>query len=225
MTPSESTTATFLVELARALHVYGTPSYELEAAMDECAARLGIEVKFFSMPTAIFASFGPAGECRTTLVRVEPGDIDLSKLVDVCEVQARVVSGDITIDEARAQLSAIDERPPRYAASLTTFAFAVATGTAAAVFGGGAREMAIASALGALIDLVGRWTGRIPGAATIFQPVASFLAATVAWPPPGRRRQRRREDRPFGRALLDRVPLLRRALPAGAVSSLRRGRK
>ena len=78
-TNAEAEAIRFILAFARALHTCGTPAHRLESALQACAERLGIQAQFFSTPTSMFASFGPADAQRTCLLRVEPGDVDLGR--------------------------------------------------------------------------------------------------------------------------------------------------
>jgi len=169
----------FLVDMAKALHVYGAPAPQLEEDMLECGRSLGVEVQLFSTPTAVFASFGGPTEHRTVLVRVEPGEVDLSKLRRVSELRGTVIRGECSIPDAVRELRKISASPPSVPRSLTAMSYAVATSSAAAFFGGGVREIGAAASVGLGIAFVGRLVGRFPNTTTIFQPLAAFLASFV----------------------------------------------
>ena len=65
----------FAVKLAEALHTYGVPTHRLERGMNLVLRRLGLHGNFLVTPTSIFVSFGLPEEQRTSLVRVEPGEV------------------------------------------------------------------------------------------------------------------------------------------------------
>ena len=48
----------FVLELARALHEYGTPAHHLEVALESVAKALDLTAEFFSTPTSIMIGFG-----------------------------------------------------------------------------------------------------------------------------------------------------------------------
>ena len=70
----------FVLRLARALHIYGTPSHQIEDALGRIAGRLGHPAQFMATPTSIIISVGPEFSERIHLVRVEPGEQDAGAL-------------------------------------------------------------------------------------------------------------------------------------------------
>jgi uncharacterized membrane protein YjjP (DUF1212 family) len=173
--------AEVLVEdLARALHRYGTPSHRFEEAMALVARRLGLKGQFFSTPTAIFASFGEAEDQHTRLLRLEPGEVNLEKLSELDRELDRLVRGRASARLAAQRVAALVEAPPRYGSVLTTLAFGLASGTAASFLGGGLREAVAATVFGLLIGLLVILAERLPAWGRLFEPGASFLAATLA---------------------------------------------
>jgi uncharacterized membrane protein YjjP (DUF1212 family) len=57
-----------VLKLGRGLHASGYPAHRLEDALERVARRLGLEAQFFSMPTALFASFGGVPEQLSNVV-------------------------------------------------------------------------------------------------------------------------------------------------------------
>lgn len=179
----------FVVDLARALHRYGTTAHRLENALNLVSRRLGLEAQFFSTPTAVFVSIQTPREPQTILIRVDPGKLDLGKLAELDAVAGQVLRGELTVTEAGWRVREITEAPERYGPWLTTFSFALASATAAEFFGGGWREILAGSAVGLLIGLYARLSGSRPALDRVFDPVAASLASFVAtllalWLPP-----------------------------------------
>ncbi len=175
----------FIATLARALHRVGVPAHRLERALSAVSARLGLQGQFFSTPTSVFASIGELGEQRTILVRADPGDVDLSRLEAVDEVAEQLMRGDLDVDAAVDRLRQIEERPPLHGPGVVTAAFAVTSGGAALIFGGGWGEAAVAALLGLEAGLLALVAGRLPQTARLLEPVAAAVTAagatTAAW--------------------------------------------
>jgi len=179
----------FLIRLGRTLHGYGIPAHRLEEAMGNAAHSLGIEAQFFSGPTSLISSFGPAGEQHTALSRVQPGRVQLDKLVELDEVVEALFRKDIDVAEADRRLGEITAKGERYGALLTTLAFAVASCTASRFFGAGALEMGLALGLGLITGLLAWASMSFVSVDRIFEflvsMVVTFLAlgATSVWQP------------------------------------------
>jgi uncharacterized membrane protein YjjP (DUF1212 family) len=179
----------FLIALGRALHSYGIPAHRLEDALGNAAERLGIRSEFFSGPTSLISSFGEPGNQHTALSRVQPGSLQLDKLVELDEVVEALYRGEIPVEEADRRLHTIDGAPLRYGPGLTTLAFAIISGGAARFFGGGMVEMATAAGLGLVTGGLAILAGRYPSMGRVFEFVAALLVtfgamviSQLVWP-------------------------------------------
>ncbi len=169
----------FVMKLAQALHRYGVPAHRLEEALLRVALQLGLKTQFFSTPTSILASF--AGESpRTELIRTEPGDVDLGKMAELDRTARRVMDERLSLEDGTARLEKILAAPPRYGVLLTALGYAVSAGCAARFFGGGAREVIAATAIGLLPGLLAPLGERRPAFGQISLALTAFLAAALA---------------------------------------------
>jgi uncharacterized membrane protein YjjP (DUF1212 family) len=175
-----SATRDFILKLGRGLHSYGYPAHRLEDALVGVAERLGIQGHFFSMPTALFASFEDPDGQRTYQIRIEPGGVNLEKLTLLDETASAVAQGRLSPSEGGARLDAIMAAPPRYGPLATTLAFAVASGAASRFFDAGPHELAAATSIGLLTGLLAVASGRVTPLGRVFEPLASAIAAFVA---------------------------------------------
>ena len=170
----------FLIDLGKVLHSYGIPAHRLEDALGNAANRLGIRAEFFSGPTSLISSFGEPGDQHTALSRVEPGSLQLDKLVELDQVVEALFRGEIDVTEADQRLSEIDQTPERYGPWMTTLAFSVASGTAARFFGGGMVEMILATGLGVVTGGIAWAAGRFVSVGRIFEFLVSMLVTFIA---------------------------------------------
>ena len=140
---SEDTAALdFVLRLGRGLHRYGYPAHRLEEALAGVSRRLGLEGQFFSMPTALFASFGARADQRTFQLRVEPGAVELGTAGAPRRHRRRRGGRRLRPRTATARWTRSASAPAPYGALLTTAAFALTSAAAARFFGGGLREIA-----------------------------------------------------------------------------------
>jgi uncharacterized membrane protein YjjP (DUF1212 family) len=170
----------FVLSLGRGLHMYGYPAHRLEEALGQVCRRLGLEGQFFSMPTALFASFGQGEDHRAFQIRVEPGGVDLGKLVRLDETRALVAAGRLDPEEGSRRVESILGSPPAYGPWLSTAAFALASATACRFFGGGLREITAAGVIGLVIGLLALVLAERPATARVFEALAAAVAGLLA---------------------------------------------
>ncbi len=170
----------FVLRLARALHVAGAPSHRIEDAMAVLSARLGVEGQFFTTPTSIFAGFGKPEAQRTTLVRVEPGGVNLERLSALDALLQDMKDERFDLADAESRLTAIEKAPERYGVAITIACSALASASVACFFGGGWREVAAGSAIGAVTGTLAEIAARRPAFARVFEWIAAPVAAVLA---------------------------------------------
>ncbi len=171
---------TFILELGRALHVYGTPSHRLEEALVRVAEQLGVEVQVFSTPTSLFASFGDHETEHVSLVRVGPGETQLEMLADLQALADRINTGEIDADQGTRELRLMLRRDPRYGRLALIASYGLVSGSAALFFGGGLAEITLGFLMGVLVATVGRLLTKTRRGAQIISLAATFLAALLA---------------------------------------------
>ncbi|MBL8750761.1 MAG: threonine/serine exporter family protein [Planctomycetes bacterium] len=146
----------FVLELGRAMHALGSPSYRVEDTMDACSRALGLEGAFFCTPTAIFAALGEKGaEPKTSLLRVAPGEHDLGRLADLYSIRDSVVRGHARPEDGLRDVHEVLHRPRRQRRRADPFAHALAGAGAAVLLGGGQDEAIVAAGAGLVVGLMG----------------------------------------------------------------------
>jgi len=156
------------------------PSHRIEETLAVVTARLGIPSQFFSLPTVILAAFDDPESRSTGLVRVQPGDIHLEKLVLLDEVLKDLLRGEATLAQAAARVEQIERRPDPYGPVLRLLAFATSSAASACLFGAGPPEVAASALLGAVVGALGLSSRSHPGLARIREPLAAFVVAFFA---------------------------------------------
>lgn len=178
--PEDGPARAFVVELGCALHRFGTPAYRLERAMGAIAKTLKLRSQIFITPTQLMAGFGEGSDQAVHLVRVEPGEINLSKLMDLDELATAVVHQEVGVAEGRQRVAGIVGAPPRFGPFIQVLAFAVASAGAARILGGGAAEMTVAAVIGLLTGVLAEVLPRDHGGGRVFELLSAFMAISVA---------------------------------------------
>lgn len=179
----------FVIDLARRLHAYGTTAQRLEGAITQVARTLQLRCEIWSNPTGIIISFGgglgpEGGPENTRVLRLEPGDIDLSKLCAADAIAERVLSGELDVASGRVALRALDTTPSRLVQWLTALSFGLASAAVAALLRTGWAEIGVSACLGTLIGALAMMAATRPRLQESLEAlgalVATLLAAAVA---------------------------------------------
>lgn len=177
---TERDAARFLTRIARALHVHGMPAHRLEEALAALSEKLGLEAQWLVTPTSIVASLGPFERSHTYLVRVDPGEADLTKLAELHGLIRDVEDGSIPLADAIDEVEAIVAEVRGSDPWITAASFGVVSASAAAFFDGGAPEVGVAAAIGIGIAFLSRLAGRYPRLGLIAPAVGGVFASAVA---------------------------------------------
>ncbi len=178
--PQHSPAKRFTLELARSLHLHGTPAHRLEVVLETVAERLGLVAEFFSTPTSIMVGFGELEEQRVYLMRVEPGQPNLGHLSRLSAITRDVVDGTLTPEDGLLRLRALDVEPPRWPIWLTLIAYVLASGAVACFLRVYTGDVLLAGALGLLTGIISLACARSEGWRHVTEPLAAFLVTSVA---------------------------------------------
>jgi len=170
----------FVLELARALHEYGTPAHRLEVALQTVATRLGLVAEFFTTPTSIMVGFGDLSEQRVHLLRVEPAEPNLGNLAQVSDIIREVVDGTITPADGLRQLHAVKAQARRWPTWLSLLAFVLASASVACFLHVTAGEVVIASLLGLVTGMIAISASGSDTWRPVTEPAAAFVVTTLA---------------------------------------------
>ncbi len=149
----------FVVELARSLGAWGTAAHRLEGLVQVCAQQLGVEVTTFALPTAVLVTIDAGDGPRTRVVRFEPGEPDIGRLVELDGVVERVASGELGPRAAAGEIRAIADSPARYGRLASVGSFAIASGCVGRFLGGSLDDALAAGAVGLAVGLLAVWAG------------------------------------------------------------------
>jgi uncharacterized membrane protein YjjP (DUF1212 family) len=179
----------FVLQLGAALHRAGAPAHRLETALTAISTRLGLQGAFFSTPTSLTAAFGDPGAQRSGLVRVQPGDVQLERLVSLDAIGDAVMDERLDLHAAASRVEEIETSPPRFGPRATTLATGLVSAAAVGFFDGSWGDVLAAALVGLSVGLLALASGRLPALARLFLPVAAAtataLAGLAAWALPG----------------------------------------
>ncbi len=170
----------FVLELARALHEYGTPAHRLELALENVATRLSLTAEFFSTPTSIMVGFGDLVDQRVHLLRVEPGAPNLGNLAQLNDIVGDVVDTTISPAEGLRRVHAVKAQAKRWPLWLTLVAFVLASAAVACFLRVKVGDVAVASVLGLITGAIALATAASLTWRPVSEPAAAFVVTTIA---------------------------------------------
>jgi uncharacterized membrane protein YjjP (DUF1212 family) len=172
----------YLTELARRLHVAGVSSQRLEGAVRATAKALHVNSEIWSTPTGLLLSLSDADVLHSTqqtrVLRLEPGNVDLSALVQLDRIADDVIAGKQTVAGAEESMRALDRPPPP--AYEVIGAFGLASAAVAGLLGTGWLDIVVALVLGLIIGWVAWLSATRPHLAAASEALAALIATTMA---------------------------------------------
>jgi uncharacterized membrane protein YjjP (DUF1212 family) len=167
----------FVLALGQALHRYGAPAHRLEEAMSVICRQLGLRSEFVSMPTMLMASFGEPEDLDTSVMRVEPGEMNLDKLARLDALAEEVGARRLTPAEGRARLQTIVAAGKPYNRVLSTLTYGLTAGAFASFFAGGMVDVLAATCVGLVIGVLSLVMARTSEQTRVFELVGAGVAA------------------------------------------------
>ncbi|MEP6511754.1 MAG: threonine/serine exporter family protein [Dokdonella sp.] len=180
------TRISFVVELSRRLHEYGTSAPRLEDVINLVSAKLGLVCNVLSTPTSIVMSFSdPSREDDlaeiTQVVRAPPGEVNLKRLCQVDAIADQVIDGRLDLAAGRKRLREFGktQRSAVYRAWLVA-SYGISSGSVAAILHTAWIGVAVATLIGLVIGLVYLVSIGRPNIAAAAEALAALLATLIA---------------------------------------------
>lgn len=153
-TDQPSRAEAFLIRLARRIHANGGTAYEVETQVCAVAARLGLRVECFTLPTMLAISVKRAdGSTVDHLLRVTPADVDLDKTCATADLVNGLFAG-MSLPMAEAALDALETATPPWGHAAFVVACSLVSVSVGALIGGGIGEVACAAIGGIVTGLL-----------------------------------------------------------------------
>ena len=170
--------ANLVVALGQGFHQAGVPTDQLEAIMLAAAAALGLELQVTALPTSITAAIGHGVAQNVVLLRLEPGEIDLTP--GAPEHRAWPRTGPRDRAARRLRRNRTDrELAPRRAAAPHDLRLRGDGRRLSVILGGHNPENTAASIIGVITGGCAVAARRAPIVARLFEVLAAFIATVV----------------------------------------------
>ncbi|MFB6839108.1 threonine/serine exporter ThrE family protein [Streptomyces sp. NPDC056361] len=175
--------ASLLCELGAYLLRAGERTAEVEGTLHDVAARYGMRVRSFVVPTGLFVRVGGGPDGRggeLDFAPVEGPDLRLDQVEALQSLVERMRAEQVPFEDARRSLREVRERPERFSPATTVLGYVLLTvglgvmrhATVPAVVG--------YAVLGAAVGLLRLFGDRLPAARTALPVVAAILVTTAS---------------------------------------------
>ena len=97
----------FIIELGKALHIYGIPSYKIQSYLSEVSKTQEIKGSFMDLPTWINYVFYEDESSYNYVECVPPGSLNLGAFSRIAELTNKVIDSKIDNDAINKELDII----------------------------------------------------------------------------------------------------------------------
>ncbi|WP_430815456.1 threonine/serine ThrE exporter family protein [Carboxylicivirga sp. RSCT41] len=170
----------FIVQLGKALHTYGVPSYKSQLYLTEIAEKKGIKGSFMDTPTWINYVFYEEDEHTYNHIEcVPPGELNLGALSEVVEITNNVISNELPITEAKEKIKELDKTNFGYSRIIELLSFMISAGSFCIILNTNWLSVLVATMLGAIvygITALSKHSGYIR---STLESLVAFLATII----------------------------------------------
>lgn len=174
----------FLTELGRRLHIAGVSASRLEGAVHATARALNVTAEIWSTPTGLLLSLGDGdslrGSQQTRVLRLEPGQVDLTALAEMERIVEDVIAKRIDLPVAWDRLRAVDRPFGKRRQLANVAAFGLAASAVAGLLRTDWLDISVAGVLGLVIGWIALLSSTRPHLGAASEAVAALVATTLA---------------------------------------------
>lgn len=151
----------------------------MELALSTLAERLGLLAQVLCTPTSMTIAFGPMHDQQVSLMRLEPGVINLEKLDRIHAIVAGVLDRSLDVEHGLDRLRQTIKEEDRFGGKAMTLATSTSAGAIAVFFSANLHEICAAALVGLIVGLITYFGKRRPHTALLIEPVAATFAALL----------------------------------------------
>ncbi|MCZ4694645.1 threonine/serine exporter family protein [Ancylomarina euxinus] len=171
----------FIIQLGRALHVYGVPSYKIQIYLSEVSKLKGIRASFMDTPTWINYVFYSEDEDESYnhIESIPPGGINLGALSQTVEITNQVLADEIDFDEASVRLRLVYKQSLNVNHLILTLAFALGAGAFSLLMGTNLISFLTACLMGAVVYALTYLSTKYQFLSNTLEALAAFIVTIL----------------------------------------------
>ncbi len=170
----------FIIELGKALHTYGIPSYKIQTYLTKVSKTQGINGTFMDLPTWINYVFYEDEQTYNYIECIPPGVLNLGALSRVEEVTNKIIAKKIDHSEVENELKLIYNETKKINHFVQIFSYAIASGAFSLMIGTNWVSFIFSLLLGALVYLFVYLSSKSNYFETVLESLISFVVTILA---------------------------------------------
>lgn len=170
----------FIIELGKALHIYGIPSYKIQSYLSKVAKMRGIEGVFMDLPTWINYTFYEDENSYNYVECIPPGNLNLGALSRIDEVTNKVIENEDDDFSLKEELKIIYAETKKVNHIILTLAYAFASGAFSLMIGTNWISFVFSLVLGALVYFIVFLSAKSKYLENILESLVSFVVTILA---------------------------------------------
>lgn len=170
----------FIIELGKALHIYGIPSYKIQTYLSEVAEKKGIKGVFMDLPTWINYTFYEDENSYNYVECIPPGSYNLGALSRISEVTDKVINNEIDSSSIQNELKVIQNETKKVNHFLLTLAYAFASGAFSLMIGTNWISFGFSLLFGALVYFIVYLSTKSRYLETVLESLSSFVVTILS---------------------------------------------
>ncbi|MCL7754260.1 threonine/serine exporter family protein [Polaribacter sp. Z022] len=170
----------FIVELGKALHIYGIPSYRIQSYLTRVAKTQGLKGSFMDFPTWINYAFYDDEESYNYIECIPPGVLNLGALSRISELTNKVIASKINRDSIDEELNKIHAKTKKVNHFSLILAYAFSAGSFSLLIGTNLVSFGFSLLLGALIYLLLFLSTKSKYLENIFEAFSALIVTIIS---------------------------------------------
>jgi len=171
----------FIIELGKALHIYGVPTYKIQSYLTNVSKTQGINGVFMDLPTWINYVFYEEDEQTYNYIDcIPPGILNLGGLSRVVEVTDKVISKEIDSSEVSNELKHINDETKKTNHFILTLSYAIASAAFSLMIGTNWISLIFAFLLGTIVYFIVYLSNKSNYLETVLESLTAFVVTVLA---------------------------------------------
>lgn len=169
-----------IIELGKALHIYGVPTYKVQSYLTKVSKTQGIKGVFMDLPTWINYVFYEDDQTYNYIECVPPGVLNLGGLSRVDEVTNKIITKEIDSSEVIYELKLIHNETKKVNHFVLALSYAIASGAFSLMIGTNWISFVFALLLGAIVYFMVYVSNKSNYLETVLESSTAFVVTILA---------------------------------------------